>query len=45
MVYMNMGHGDKIFDDPQQNKLFLATLLWLGSNKSSSTKHAHVPPS
>jgi type 1 glutamine amidotransferase len=31
MAYMNMGHGDKIFDNPQQNSLFIATLLWLVS--------------
>jgi uncharacterized protein len=30
MVYMNMGHGDRIFDDPTQNLLFKNTLLWLG---------------
>jgi type 1 glutamine amidotransferase len=30
MVYMNMGHGDKIFDNPEQNKLFENALLWLG---------------
>jgi type 1 glutamine amidotransferase len=22
MIYMNMGHGDKIFDSPEQNRLF-----------------------
>jgi type 1 glutamine amidotransferase len=30
MVYMNMGHGDRIFDSPTQNLLFENTLLWLG---------------
>jgi uncharacterized protein len=30
MVYMNMGHGDKIFDDSTQNILFKNALLWLG---------------
>jgi type 1 glutamine amidotransferase len=30
MVYMNMGHGDRIFDNPTQNLLFENTLLWLG---------------
>lgn len=29
MVYMNMGHGDKIFTSPAQNRLFEDTLLWL----------------
>ena len=31
MIYMNMGHGDKIFTDPLQNQLFEDGLLWLGS--------------
>jgi type 1 glutamine amidotransferase len=30
MVYMNMGHGDRIFDNTTQNLLFENTLLWLG---------------
>jgi type 1 glutamine amidotransferase len=30
MIYMNMGHGDKIFDSQVQNKLFEDALLWLG---------------
>jgi type 1 glutamine amidotransferase len=30
MVYMNMGHGDKIFTEPTQNLMFEDTLLWLG---------------
>jgi type 1 glutamine amidotransferase len=30
MIYMNMGHGDKIFDSADQNKLFENALLWLG---------------
>jgi uncharacterized protein len=30
MVYMNMGHGDRIFDSATQNLLFENTLLWLG---------------
>jgi type 1 glutamine amidotransferase len=30
MIYMNMGHGDKIFTNPQQNRLFEDALLWLG---------------
>jgi len=29
MLYMNMGHGDKIFTDPIQNKLFENGILWL----------------
>jgi uncharacterized protein len=31
MIYMNMGHGDKIFTDQHQNLLFEDALLWLGS--------------
>ena len=29
MLYMNMGHGDKIFTSPTQNKLFENAILWL----------------
>lgn len=42
MVYMNMGHGDKIFTNSTQNKLFENTLLWLGS-KSFAPAHAAQP--
>jgi len=31
MVYMNMGHGDKIFTSPVQNQLIEAATLWLGT--------------
>lgn len=30
MIYMNMGHGDKIFTSPTQNQLFENAILWLG---------------
>ena len=30
MIYMNMGHGDKIFTSPMQNKLIEDALLSLG---------------
>jgi uncharacterized protein len=30
---MNMGHGDKIFTNPQQNLLFEDALLWLGGRR------------
>ncbi|HVM74233.1 MAG TPA: ThuA domain-containing protein [Candidatus Saccharimonadales bacterium] len=30
MIYMNMGHGDKIFASESQNKLFENAILWLG---------------
>ncbi len=33
MIYMNMGHGDKIFTGAEQNKLFEDALLWLGNKK------------
>lgn len=29
MIYMNMGHGDKVFTSPLQNKLFENEILWL----------------
>jgi type 1 glutamine amidotransferase len=29
MIYMNMGHGDNIFTDEDQNRLFEDALLWL----------------
>jgi type 1 glutamine amidotransferase len=29
MLYANMGHGDKIFNSPTQNKLFENGILWL----------------
>jgi type 1 glutamine amidotransferase len=29
MLYMNMGHGDKIFTDAIQNRLFENAILWL----------------
>ncbi len=30
MLYMNMGHGDKVLSDGTQNRLFENALLWLG---------------
>jgi uncharacterized protein len=30
MIYTNIGHGNKIFDNPQQNNFFESALLWLG---------------
>jgi len=33
MFYVNMGHGDKIFSNPDQNQMFEDALLWL------ATKH------
>jgi type 1 glutamine amidotransferase len=33
MIYMNMGHGDKIFTSKEQNALFEDAVLWLGRRK------------
>jgi hypothetical protein len=29
MLYMNMGHGDKVFSSPTQNRPFENGILWL----------------
>jgi uncharacterized protein len=36
MLYMNMGHGDKIFASPTQNQLIDNALNWLGTGASPS---------
>lgn len=33
MIYMNMGHGEKIYSDATQNMLFANAILWLGTQK------------
>lgn len=33
MLYMNMGHGDKIFTDSLQNQMFVNAIHWLLSKK------------
>jgi type 1 glutamine amidotransferase len=33
MIYINMGHGDKILTDDTQNKLFTNALMWLGTTQ------------
>jgi uncharacterized protein len=33
MIYMNMGHGDQIFNSSTQNKMFEDAVLWLGMGK------------
>jgi uncharacterized protein len=38
MLYMNMGHGDKIFSDAVQNHLFEDAILWVGTKKSFESK-------
>ena len=43
MVYMNMGHGDKIFTSSTQNTLFENVLLWLGT-KSPPAASVPQPP-
>jgi len=42
MIYMNMGHGDKIFSDPHQNQMFEDALLWL-AHTHSKQKGATAP--
>ncbi len=37
MLYINMGHGDKIFTSEIQNKLFENAILWLGTNANASS--------
>jgi len=34
MLYMNMGHGDKIFTSKEQNQIFENAVLWLGASAS-----------
>jgi len=34
MLYMNMGHGDKIFTNKEQNQIFENAVLWLGASAS-----------
>jgi uncharacterized protein len=36
MIYMNMGHGDKIFSDPRQNQFFEDALQWVGASSKSA---------
>ena len=37
MLYMNMGHGDKIWTTPTQNQLIENSLLWVGSLATAGT--------
>jgi type 1 glutamine amidotransferase len=30
MLYVNMGHGDKVMSTPEMRTLFENSLLWLG---------------
>lgn len=36
MVYMNMGHGSRIFASPTQNQLIENVVLWLGGEAASA---------
>jgi len=38
MLYMNMGHGDKIFDSPVQNRLIENAVNWLGTGTKQPTE-------
>jgi uncharacterized protein len=33
MLYMNMGHGEKVYSDAMQNQLFTNAIIWLGERK------------
>ena len=33
MLYVNMGHGDKIFTEPVQNNFFEDALLWAAGRR------------
>lgn len=37
MLYMNMGHGDKIFTTPTQNQLIENAVNWLGTGAAQKT--------
>jgi type 1 glutamine amidotransferase len=41
MLYMNMGHGDKVFTNSTQNKLFENGILWLLGRTNHKDR---VPP-
>ncbi len=36
MIYMNMGHGDKILSDPLQNTMIEDAMLWLGKRSEGN---------
>ena len=38
MLYMNMGHGDRIFTSDTQNRLFEDAIVWLGTAKAAVSK-------
>lgn len=38
MLYMNMGHSNKIFSSDDQNKMITDAILWLGGAKELRVK-------
>jgi uncharacterized protein len=40
MLYINMGHGDRIFTSPTQNRLFENAILWVGGQKGKEAGSA-----
>ena len=36
MLYMNQGHGENVFGNETQNKLFANAILWLGNRKNAA---------
>lgn len=36
MIYTNVGHGNRIFTEPQQNLFFENALLWLGGRNQAA---------
>jgi formylglycine-generating enzyme required for sulfatase activity len=42
MIYMNMGHGDKVMSDYMQNNMIADALFWLG--KTNRKPHAKTLP-
>jgi len=40
MLYMNMGHGDKIFTSPTQNRLIDKAVNWLGTGAAQGPERA-----
>ena len=43
MLYINMGHGDKIFTSPIQNRLFENAILWLCTKKETGPALGQAP--
>jgi type 1 glutamine amidotransferase len=43
MLYTNMGHGNKIFANPQQNLFFESALLWLGRQSGAASAQERAP--